>query len=74
MQFNRRRRATAEHWCADTDKMKDHAPFPVSRGAASTGGEAEGEAGAGDDGAPDARLAAGAHPGTSSLFGGALGC
>ena len=48
----RRLRAAAEYWYAGTDKTKDYAPFPVSRGAASTG-EDEGEAGAEDDGAPD---------------------
>ncbi|WP_438002706.1 hypothetical protein WME89_27510 [Sorangium sp. So ce321] len=48
----RRLRAAAEYWYAGTDKMKDYAPFPVSRGAASTG-EDEGEAGAEDDFAPD---------------------
>ncbi|HTN90641.1 MAG TPA: hypothetical protein VL242_43505 [Sorangium sp.] len=37
-------RAAAEYWYAGTDKMKDCAPFPVSRGAASTGDEEEGEA------------------------------
>ncbi|WP_437303029.1 ATPase [Sorangium sp. So ce388] len=49
----RRLRAAAEYWYAGTDKTKDYAPFPVSRGAASTGGEEEGEAGAEDDGALD---------------------
>ncbi|WP_437729612.1 hypothetical protein [Sorangium sp. So ce861] len=34
----------AEYWYAGTDKMKDYAPFPVSRGAASTGDEEQGEA------------------------------
>ncbi|WP_437301926.1 ATPase [Sorangium sp. So ce388] len=48
----RRLRAAAEYWYAGTDKTKDYAPFPVSRGAASTG-EDEGEAGAEDDGAID---------------------
>ncbi|XYI02178.1 hypothetical protein ACMHYB_21325 [Sorangium sp. So ce1128] len=41
-----RLRAAAEYWYAGTDKMKDYAPFPVSRGAASTGDEEEGEAAA----------------------------
>ncbi|WP_437624498.1 hypothetical protein [Sorangium sp. So ce1151] len=49
----RRLRAAAEYWYAGTDKMKDYAPFPVSRGAASTGEEEEDEAGAEDEGAPD---------------------
>ncbi|WP_438014492.1 ATPase [Sorangium sp. So ce315] len=40
----RRLRAAAEYWYAGTDKMKDYAPFPVPRGAASTGEEEEGEA------------------------------
>ncbi|WP_437308662.1 hypothetical protein [Sorangium sp. So ce388] len=50
----RRLRAAAEYWYAGTDKMKDYAPFPVSRGAASTGegDEEEGE-GAAEDGAPE---------------------
>ncbi|MGK3986905.1 ATPase [Sorangium sp. So ce136] len=50
----RRLRAAAEYWYAGTDKMKDYAPFPVSRGAASTGDgdEEEGEAAA-EDGAPE---------------------
>ncbi|WP_437825259.1 ATPase [Sorangium sp. So ce1153] len=48
----RRLRAAAEYWYAGTDKTKDYAPFPVSRGAASTG-EDEGEAGAADDSALD---------------------
>ncbi|MGK3991979.1 ATPase [Sorangium sp. So ce1024] len=42
----RRLRAAAEYWYAGTDKMKDYAPFPVARGAASTGEEEEGEAAA----------------------------
>ncbi|WP_437934709.1 ATPase [Sorangium sp. So ce341] len=42
----RKLRAAAEYWYAGTDKMKDYAPFPVSRGAASTGDEEEGEASA----------------------------
>ncbi|XYH94197.1 ATPase [Sorangium sp. So ce1128] len=33
----RRLRAAAEYWYAGTDRMKACAPFPVSRGAASTG-------------------------------------
>ncbi|WP_049876423.1 hypothetical protein [Sorangium cellulosum] len=37
----RRLRAAAEYWYAGTDKMKDYAPFPVSRGAHG-GGEEEG--------------------------------
>ncbi|WP_437836990.1 hypothetical protein [Sorangium sp. So ce1153] len=51
----RRLRAAAEYSYAGTDKMKDYAPFPVSRGAASTGdgdGEEEGEAAA-EEGAPE---------------------
>ncbi|WP_437324078.1 ATPase [Sorangium sp. So ce381] len=40
----RRLRAAAEYWYAGTDKMKDYAPFPVSRGAYG-GGEEEGEEG-----------------------------
>jgi hypothetical protein len=47
----RRLRAAAEYWYAGTDKMKAYAPFPISRGAASAGGEEEGEAGAEDDSA-----------------------
>ncbi|WP_437955193.1 ATPase [Sorangium sp. So ce119] len=39
----RRLRAAAEYWYAGTDRMKDYAPFPVSRGAASTGEETTGE-------------------------------
>ncbi|WP_434041900.1 MULTISPECIES: ATPase [Sorangium] len=47
----RRLRAAAEYWYAGTDRMKDYAPFPVSRGAATagdetTGDEEEGEAAA----------------------------
>ncbi|WP_437317452.1 hypothetical protein [Sorangium sp. So ce385] len=51
----RRLRAAAEYWYAGTDKMKDYAPFPVSRGAASTGEEEEEEEGeaAAEDGAPE---------------------
>ncbi|WP_437332471.1 ATPase [Sorangium sp. So ce394] len=48
----RRLRAAAEYWYAGTDKMKDYAPFPVSRGAASTGDKEEDEAFA-EDGAPE---------------------
>ncbi|WP_437481893.1 hypothetical protein WME75_39770 [Sorangium sp. So ce1014] len=48
----RRLRAAAEY--AGTDKMKDYGPFPVSRGAASTGDEEEGEAFA-EDGAHSLR-------------------
>ncbi|WP_437763164.1 ATPase [Sorangium sp. So ce281] len=40
----RRLRAAAEYWYAGTDKMKDYAPFPASRGAYG-GGEEEGEEG-----------------------------
>ncbi|WP_437754935.1 ATPase [Sorangium sp. So ce1389] len=40
----RRLRAAAEYWYAGTDKMKDYAPFPASRGAYG-GGEEEGEDG-----------------------------
>ncbi|MDC0683856.1 ATPase [Sorangium atrum] len=40
----RRLRAAAEYWYAGTDKMKDYAPFPASRGAYGGGG-AEGEDG-----------------------------
>ncbi|KYG02592.1 ATPase [Sorangium cellulosum] len=58
----RRLRAAAEYWYAGTDTMKDYAPFPVSRGAASTGGEEEGEAGAEDDGAPDEDESEGGAP------------
>ncbi|WP_437285102.1 ATPase [Sorangium sp. So ce406] len=39
----RRLRAAAEYWYAGTDRMKDYAPFPVSRGAATTGEETTGE-------------------------------
>ncbi|WP_437686189.1 ATPase [Sorangium sp. So ce176] len=39
----RRLRAAAEYWYAGTDRMKDYAPFPVSRGAATTGDEPTGE-------------------------------
>ncbi|XXY52221.1 ATPase [Sorangium sp. So ce269] len=73
----RRLRAAAEYWYAGTDKMKDYAPFPVSRGAASTGDEEEGEAfaedgategdaseeGATEDGAPDGGAAEDSEPG-----------
>ncbi|KYG01928.1 ATPase [Sorangium cellulosum] len=48
----RRLRAAAEYWYAGTDTMKDYAPFPVSRGAASTGDEEEDEAFA-EDGAQE---------------------
>ncbi|WP_437478057.1 ATPase [Sorangium sp. So ce1014] len=48
----RRLRTATEYLYAGTDKMKDYAPFPVSRGAASTGEEKEGEAFA-EDGAPE---------------------
>ncbi|WP_437949963.1 hypothetical protein WME98_03510 [Sorangium sp. So ce296] len=40
----------------------DYAPFPVSRGAASIGGEEEGEARAEDDGAPDEDESKGGSP------------
>ncbi|WP_437313976.1 ATPase [Sorangium sp. So ce385] len=53
----RRLRAAAEYWYAGTDKMKDYAPFPVSRGAASTGDEEEDEAFA-EDGAPESDASA----------------
>ncbi|WP_438024671.1 hypothetical protein [Sorangium sp. So ce233] len=52
MHAERRLRAAAEYWYAGTDKMKDYAPFPVSRGAASSRQEEEGEAFA-EDGAPE---------------------
>ncbi|MGK4006798.1 ATPase [Sorangium sp. So ce1036] len=39
----RRLRAAAEYWYAGTDKVKDYAPFPVSRGA-SAGAEDEADA------------------------------
>ncbi|WP_438003846.1 ATPase [Sorangium sp. So ce321] len=58
----RRLRAAAEYWYAGTDKMKDYASFPVSRVAASTGGEEEGEAGTEDDGALDEGEAEGGAP------------
>ncbi|WP_437335427.1 ATPase [Sorangium sp. So ce394] len=45
MHAERRLRAAAEYWYAGTDRMRDYAPFPVSRGAASTGDEAEEEEG-----------------------------
>ncbi|AGP33247.1 hypothetical protein [Sorangium cellulosum] len=45
MHAERRLRAAAEYWYAGTDRMKDYAPFPVSRGAASTGDEEEEEEG-----------------------------
>ncbi|WP_437337378.1 ATPase [Sorangium sp. So ce394] len=55
MHAERRLRAAAEYWYAGTDRMKDYAPFPVSRGAASTGDEEEEEEGeaAAEDGAPE---------------------
>ncbi|WP_437630700.1 ATPase [Sorangium sp. So ce854] len=49
----RRLRAAAEYWYAGTDKMKDYAPFPVPRGAASTGEEEEGEDAAEEDDAEE---------------------
>ncbi|AGP35355.1 hypothetical protein [Sorangium cellulosum] len=57
MHAERRLRAAAEYWYAGTDRMKDYAPFPASRGAASTGEEEEeeeeeGEAAA-ENGAPE---------------------
>ncbi|AUX28249.1 MULTISPECIES: ATPase [Sorangium] len=58
----RRLRAAAEYWYAGTDKMKDYAPFPVSRGAASTGDEEEEEEG-------DAAAANGAPEGDASEVG-----
>ncbi|KYF79465.1 ATPase [Sorangium cellulosum] len=39
----RRLRAAAEYWYAGTDRMKDYAPFPVARGAATTGEETTGD-------------------------------
>ncbi|WP_437648863.1 ATPase [Sorangium sp. So ce362] len=48
----RRLRAAAEYWYAGTDKMRDYAPFPVTRGA-SAGGKEAGDVDAEEGGAPE---------------------